>query len=202
MKPLLSFIVLVIIFTSCSIERRHYLPGYHVEGRIGRVENAKGELENGEWRMERPLRVCTIQNVEHDQKNELQIAKGLKTSNMEVVLDKAEETSFREDIAPTTLTDHKAIHPNPHSPFSILHSPLATTPSPLEADTLKKPFKPQKQYREIDPIGKYAVITVLAGVALQKIAGMLTWFEVIVVWSGHFQSGVGCGLCGRVSFCV
>jgi hypothetical protein len=73
-------------------------------------------------------------------------------------------------------------------PLAIRRSPLATTPSPLEADTLKKPFKPQKQYREIDPVGKYAVITVLAAVALQKIAGMLTWFEVIVPLS--FGPGV------------
>ena len=188
MKQLLTFFLFVVIVTSCSIERRHYLPGYHVEGRTGRVENGKGGLENGEWRMERPLRVCTIQHVELDQNKELQKPQRLKTSKVEVVSDNSDDTSFKEDIAPTTLADNIAIHPNPHSLFSILPSPLATTPSPLEADTLKKPFKPQKQYREIDPVGKYAVITVLAAVALQKIAGMLTWFEVIVPLS--FGPGV------------
>jgi hypothetical protein len=60
-----------------------------------------------------------------------------------------------------------------HSPFSIPHSPASP-------DTLKKPFKPQQQYREVDPVGKASVIVVLAGVALQKIAGMLTWFEVVM----------------------
>jgi hypothetical protein len=60
-----------------------------------------------------------------------------------------------------------------HSPFSILYSPASP-------DTLKKPFKPQQQYREVDPVGKASVIVVLAGVALQKLAGMLTWFEVVV----------------------
>jgi hypothetical protein len=59
-------------------------------------------------------------------------------------------------------------------------SPFALRPSPLEADTLKKPYKPQPQYREVDPVGKYAVYTVFVGVALQKLAGMLTWFEVAV----------------------
>ena len=45
MKQLLTFILLVIIFTSCSIERRHYLPGYHVEGRWTKDEGrrTKGE---------------------------------------------------------------------------------------------------------------------------------------------------------------
>ena len=188
MKQLLTFFLFVVIVTSCSIERRHYLPGYHVEGRTGRVENDKGGLENGEWRMERPSRVCTIQHVNLDQNKELQKPQRLKTSKVEVVSDNSDDTSFKEDIAPTTLADNIAIHPNSHSPFSILPSLLATAPSPLEADTLKKPFKPQKQYREIDPVGKYAVITVLAAVALQKIAGMLTWFEVIVPLS--FGPGV------------
>jgi len=65
-------------------------------------------------------------------------------------------------------------------PLAIRHSPLATNPSPLEPDTLKKPFKPQQQYREVDPVGKASVIIVLAGVALQKIAGLLTWYEVVM----------------------
>jgi hypothetical protein len=178
MKQLLTFFLFVVIVTSCSIERRHYLPGYHLEGRTWRVENAKGGLENGEWRMERPLRVCTIQHVELDQNKELQKPQRLKTSKVEVVSDNAEDTSFKEDIAPTTLTDNKAIHQNRYSPLSILPSPLATTPSPLAPDTLKKPFKPQQQYREVDPVGKASVIVVLAGVALQKIAGLLAWYEV------------------------
>jgi hypothetical protein len=66
------------------------------------------------------------------------------------------------------------------SPLAPRPSPFALRSSPLEADTLKKPFKPQPQYREVDPVGKYAVYTVLVGVAMQKLAGMLTWFEVAV----------------------
>ena len=70
--------------------------------------------------------------------------------------------------------------PTSHSSLVTSHSPFATGHSPLEADTLKKPYKPQPQYREVDPVGKYAVYTVLVGVAMQKLAGMLTWFEVAV----------------------
>ncbi|MFN5621443.1 MAG: hypothetical protein ACK478_09090 [Flavobacteriales bacterium] len=66
------------------------------------------------------------------------------------------------------------------TPLVLRPSPLALHPSPFSPDTLKKPFKPQPQYRQVDPVGKYAVFTVLAGVALQKIAGMLTWFEVVM----------------------
>jgi len=123
--------------------------------------------------MERPSRVCTIQHVNLDQNKELQKPQRLKTSKVEVVSDNSDDTSFKEDIAPTTLADNIAIHPNSHSPFSILHSPLAP-------DTLKKPFKPQQQYREVDPVGKASVIIVLAGVALQKIAGLLTWYELVM----------------------
>jgi hypothetical protein len=180
MKELLSLFAFILLISSCSIERRHYLPGYHVEGRTSRVENGKGGLENGEWRMERPFRVCTIQHVELDQNKELQKPQRLKTSKVEVVSDNSDDTSFKEDIAPTTLADNIAIHPNSHSPFFILPSILATAPSPLAPDTLKKPFKPQQQYREVDPVGKASVIIVLAGVALQKIAGLLAWYEVAI----------------------
>jgi len=74
------------------------------------------------------------------------------------------------------------------SPMVARPLPFAHRPSPLQADTLKKPFKSQQQYREVDPIGKYSVFTMLAAVLLQKIAGLLTWFQVIVPLS--FASGV------------
>jgi len=45
MKQLLAFLVFVLVFTSCSIERRHYLPGYHVEWRsaMGEVRRVMGD---------------------------------------------------------------------------------------------------------------------------------------------------------------
>jgi hypothetical protein len=105
---------------------------------------------------------------------------------VEAVLDNSGEASFHEDTASTILTNNNSIHQN--SPFSILHSPFFPRPSPLQVDTLKKPFKPQQQYREVDPIGKYSVFTMLAAVVVQKIAGLLTWYQVIVPLS--FASGV------------
>jgi uncharacterized membrane protein len=178
MKQLLAFLVFVLVITSCSIERRHYLPGYHVEWRTssdkGLVTNDKGLVTNDEG---------LVTNEFHGADFESEV---LLTSEVvdELVVANSKEFSFTP--APSTctkktisksLTNHG---PTSHSSLVTSHSPFATGHSPLEADTLKKPFKPQPQYREVDPIGKYAVYTVFVGVALQKLAGMLTWFEVAV----------------------
>jgi hypothetical protein len=159
MKPLLSFIVLVIIFTSCSIERRHYLPGHHVEWQVA----------SGEWR---------AANVEWPAASEESIVESTAisqpTSSGYIESENVVVASACNEIAFVSCSKSAA------KPLAIRHSPLATNPSPLEPDTLKKPFKPQQQYREVDPVGKASVIIVLAGVALQKIAGLLTWYEVVM----------------------
>jgi hypothetical protein len=157
MKPLLSFIVLVIIFTSCSIERRHYLPGYHVEGRStrGEVRGAKDEVHSD--------------RVEKDDDN---LIAGLKDE-----VNGEHMASFETAVISVPAAEEQ----NSSSKADALRpSPLVLSTLPLEPDTLKKPFKPQQQYREVDPVGKASVIIVLAGVALQKIAGLLTWYEVVV----------------------
>jgi hypothetical protein len=157
MKPLLSFIVLVIIFTSCSIERRHYLPGYHVEGRStrGEVRGAKDEVHSD--------------RVEKDDDN---LIAGLKDE-----VNGEHMASFETAVISVPAAEEQ----NSSSKADALRpSHFALRPLPLAPDTLKKPFKPQQQYREVDPVGKASVIIVLAGVALQKIAGLLTWYEVVV----------------------
>ena len=164
MKQLLTFFLLVVIVSSCSIERRHYLPGYHVEWRTA---SDKGLVTSDEG---------LVTNEFHGADFESEV---LLTSEVvdELVVANTKEFSFTP--APSTCTK-KSISKSStnHGPTS--HSSLVTSHSPLEADTLKKPYKPQPQYREVDPVGKYAVYTVFVGVALQKLAGMLTWFEVAV----------------------
>lgn len=95
----------------------------------------------------------------------------------ELVVANSNEFSFNP--APSTSTKGTFCNSST-APSQISHSSLVTSHFSLLPDTLKKPFKPQPQYRQVDPVGKYAVFTVLAGVALQKIAGMLTWFEVVM----------------------
>jgi hypothetical protein len=164
MKQLLAFLVFVFVFTSCSIERRHYLPGYHVEWRTssdkGLVTNEEGLVTNELHGVDFESEVILTSEVVDD-----------------LVVSNSKEFSFTP--APSICTKESI------SKFSttrgpISHSSLVTSPSPLPLDTLKKPFKPQPQYREVDPVGKYAVYTVFVGVAMQKLAGMLTWFEVAV----------------------
>ena len=151
MKQLLAFLVFVLVITSCSIERRHYLPGYHVEGRTSSV---KGLVTNDEGL------------VTSDE--------GLVTNDEGLVTNDEGLVTNDEGL----VTSDKGLVTS-HSPFATGHSSLVIRHS-LSPDTLKKPFKPQPQYREVDPVGKYAVYTVFVGVALQKLAGMLTWFEVAV----------------------
>lgn len=152
MKQLLTFFVFVLVITSCSIERRHYLPGLHVEWQVA----------NGEWR------------EANEKSTEESTAVSQPPNN---VLNESENSvvaSASNEIVFASCSKSAA------KPLSIRHSSFATIPSSLEADTLKKPFKPQQQYREVDPVGKASVIVVLAGVALQKIVGLLTWYEVVV----------------------
>jgi hypothetical protein len=171
MKQLLFLLVFVFVFTSCSIERRHYLPGYHVEWRVA---NGECRMTNGEWRM---ANVSHGADVESDALLTSEAVDELVVANSnEFSFTSASSTSTKEIIS-NSFTARGAIR---HSPLATSHSPFATRHSPLPLDTLKKPFKPQPQYREVDPVGKYAVYTVFVGVALQKLAGMLTWFEVAV----------------------
>lgn len=171
MKQLLSLLMVIIILSSCSIERRHYLPGYHVEWRTA---NGERRMAGGE---------CRVAHVSHGADVE---SEALPSSVDEDDL-VANSNEFTFTPAPSTRAKETLNNTsNTHS--SISHSPLASHHSPLPIDTLKKAYKPQQQYREIDPVGKVAVAVVLAGVALQKIAGILTWFEVIMPLS--FGPGV------------
>ena len=155
MKQLLAFLVFVLVITSCSIERRHYLPGYHVEGRRTKGEGlgAKVEVRNDSY--------------------ETDVYKLVEGVDQSANIDGTGDALLAPDVAYDIVVSHSSsLVPRPSS--------FAPRPSSFSPDTLKKPFKPQPQYREVDPIGKYAVYTVFVGVALQKLAGMLTWFEVAV----------------------
>ena len=178
MKQLLFFLVFISVFTSCSIERRHYLPGYHVEWQVA----------NGEWRMASDVsRVvsdeCRVTNELHGVDFESEVILTAEVGD-ELVVTSSNEFSFTS--APSTCTKESisksstAHGPISHSPLATHHSPFATRHSPLSPDTLKKPYKPQQQYREVDPVGKASVIMVVVAVALQKVAALLTWFEVVM----------------------
>jgi uncharacterized membrane protein len=173
MKQLLAFLVFVLVITSCSIERRHYLPGYHVEWQVAsgelRVANGEWRATNGKWPAASEASTLESTAVGQPPNNVL------NESENSVVASSSNKIAFAS-------TSKSAAKPRAtrHSTFVISHSSLVIRHSPLPLDTLKKPFKPQPQYREVDPIGKYAVYTVFVGVALQKLAGMLTWFEVAV----------------------
>jgi hypothetical protein len=167
MKQLLTLVVIVVIFASCSIERRHHLPGYHVEWR-----KASGEcrVANDEWS------AVSEKSIEESTAISQPTSSGYIESENLVVASASNEIAF----APCSKSETK--------PLATRHSPLAIRHSPLLLDTLKKPFKPQQQYREVDPVGKWSVFAMLAAVGVQKVAGLLTWFQVIVPLS--FASGV------------
>jgi len=167
MKQLLTFVVIIVTFTSCSIERRHYLPGYHVEWRKG---NGEWRVTNDEWP------AASEKSTEESTAISQPTSSGYIESENLIVASASNEVAFAPCSKSAT------------NPLVIRHSPLATRHSPLPLDTLKKPFKPQQQYREVDPVGKYSVIAMLAAVGIQKIVGLLTWFEVVVPLS--FASGV------------
>ena len=169
MKQLISLFLLVVVIASCSIERRRYLPGLHVEWQVAsgerRVTTDKGQVtsESRGGHLESEA-LLTSEAVD-----ELIVANSKEFSFTSVP-----STCTKESISKSS-TAHGPIS---HSPLVSRHSPFAIRHSPLSPDTLKKPFKPQQQYREVDPVGKASVIVVLAGVALQKIAGLLAWYEV------------------------
>jgi hypothetical protein len=177
MKQLLIFFILVVIVTSCSIERRHYLPGYHIEGRAasdkGLVTNDKGLVTSESHGAAYASEVKLSSEVVDD----LVVANSKEFSFIP-----APPTCTKESISKSSTnhgpTSHSSLVTS-HSPFATGHSSLVIRHS-LSPDTLKKPFKPQQQYREVDPVGKASAIVVLAGVALQKIVGLLTWYEVVV----------------------
>ena len=136
---------------------------------------------NGEWRVASGEGLvtndeCRVTNELHGVDFESEV---LLTSEVVSDLVAANSNEFSFTAAPSTCTK-ESINKSSTTHGPISHSPLVTSHSPLPLDTLKKPFKPQPQYREVDPVGKYAVYTVFIGVALQKLAGMLTWFEVAV----------------------
>lgn len=163
MKQLISLFLLVVVITSCSIERRHYLPGFHVEVRGATYEVRGTQCEGSHKRKE----------------DDSLLGKHLRETSYtsEIVT-----SSVIQDIADTMSSSYPITaqtYPNVGLSSRTLHpSHFALRTSSFAPDTLKKPFKPQQQYREVDPVGKASVIVVLAGVALQKIVGLLTWYEV------------------------
>jgi hypothetical protein len=175
MKQLLFVFVFISVITSCSIERRHYLPGYHVEWQVAsgewRVASGEWRVANGEWRVANEVNGGDFE------------AEVFLTSEGgdELVLPQLNELSFTTNSSTCTkATLSKPAISTSHSPLATRHSPLAIRHSPLSPDTLKKPYKPQQQYRQVDPVGKASVLLVVAAVAIQKVAGLLTWFEVVM----------------------
>jgi hypothetical protein len=152
------FLALVITAMSCSIEKRLHRPGFHFE-----------------WNTSVDAHTPNFHVTEQLDEAHASIAKEFE-SEVPVMSTKTEPYDFFPTLnqasgEPQASFSSRCTRETEHI---VLYKPS------LSPDTLKKPFKPQKQYREIDQVGKYAVITVLAAVALQKIAGMLTWFEVIM----------------------
>ena len=173
MKQLLSFLVFIFLLSSCSIERRHYLPGFHVEWQVASGEcRVANELHGVDFESEVKLSSEVVDDMVVANSNESNFPSTTYASAKETL---SNAMVARRPISQSPLATG-------HSPLVTRHSPLATGHSPLPLDTLKKPFKPQQQYREVDPVGKASVIVVLAGVVLQKIVGMLTWFEVVMPW--------------------
>ena len=128
-------------------------------------------MASGEWRVTSDKGLVT--NVANGGAYLPEVMPILEPVN-EIVADNSNEFSYTPALSSCTK-ESISKSPTAHSPIS--HSSLVIRHS-LSPDTLKKPFKPQQQYREVDPVGKASVIVVLAGVALQKIVGLLTWYEV------------------------
>jgi hypothetical protein len=178
-------LVLSMFVCSCSFEKRLYQPGFQVEGywskshRIAEnnvlpLEKGSARVENEEWRI-------TSREAHASLKSEV-YGTG-ENENSDVITNERELLADNNPTSALATGSNEISRSSKHFAIarsSHVHSPFSLPHSPVSPDTLKKTFKPQPQYREVDPIGKYAVITVLAGVALQKLAGMLTWFEVAV----------------------
>jgi len=177
---------IVCLMVSCSTEQRLYRPGFHIEW--------KGQVQKPESILEKALHLKGSASCETKQhfhsistgfSNTRELLNSQNNSTGEIRENASEyiamqTASSSRDKVEQRLDDLRVV--------SSIDDEKLRKELQVAPDTLKKPFKPQKQYREIDPVGKYAVITVLAAVALQKIAGMLTWFEVIVPLS--FGPGV------------
>lgn len=177
MKQLLTFLMFALAITSCSIERRHYLPGYHIEGRWTKdeVRCAKDGVRSVSGEGDRfALNQC-VDQVE------------LRAESIEeapVFLAKENSSALRYSnsvCAPQSRS---------FGPKDPAHRPSSHVldPSPFDSDTLKTHLKPQQQNREVDPLGKASVVLVIAAVAIQKVAALLTWFEVVMPLS--FGPGV------------
>jgi len=170
MKQLLSLLAFIFLLSSCSIERRHYLPGFHVEG-----YNVKGLGVSDEVRRAEGDGKSTTHSLLFSEVSD-------STSNSVTASSTDDQWSVIQSniSSPATLPQHLIIST---SSFVTSASSLTLDPSPLESDTLKKPYRPQQQYREVDPVGKWSVFVVLAAVVMQKIVAMLAWFEFIVPWT-------------------
>ena len=158
-NSVLLLAVISLLLSSCEIQKRLYRPGFHMEGRwmLDEVRSAKSEVD-AEW-----------QGEEKQTASVSELSQKLDAPTV------VYEDDFIENTSPTATPTN-----NTHLSQSTRSSSFVPRASPLDPDTLKKPFQSAKQYREVDPVGEYAVVVVLAGVALQKIAGILTWFEVIM----------------------
>ena len=111
MKQLLTLVVIVVIFASCSIERRHYLPGYHVEWR-----KASGECRaaNDEWS------AVSEKSAEESTAISQPTSSGYIESEILVVASASNEIAF--DSCSKRAAKTFAIR---HSPFATRHFPLA-----------------------------------------------------------------------------
>ena len=179
------FFLLSLLFCSCTFESRLYQPGFHVErywskshptteNNVLPLGEGSTRLENEGWRMTRQEAHAALKSeVYGTGENE---NSDVPTNDKELLADNNPTSALAtlsNGISRSSKHLAMARSSHVHSKFSIPHSPASP-------DTLKKPYKPQQQYREVDPVGKVAVAVVLAGVALQKLAGILTWFEVIM----------------------
>jgi len=178
-------LVLSMFVCSCSFEKRLYQPGFQVEGywskshRIAEnnvlpLEKGSARVENEEWRI-------TSREAHASLKSEV-YGTG-ENENSDVITNERELLADNNPTSALATGSNEISRSSKHFAIarsSHVHSPFSLPHSPVSPDTLKKPFKPQQQYREVDPVGKASVIVVLAGVALQKIAAMLTWFEVVM----------------------
>jgi hypothetical protein len=138
MKQLLTFFLLVVIVTSCSIERRHYLPGYHVEWR-----NASGEprVTSDEGPVTNEFHVADFESevlLSSEVVDELVVANSNEFSFIP-----APSTCTKESISKSS-TNHG---PTSHSSLVTSHSSFVTSHLSLVISHFhhrNKPFHPTK----------------------------------------------------------
>ena len=156
------FLAIATMSISCTLEKRIHRPGFHLDWKTS-VDSRAPSLLLSEQLDEAH---CSIVK---EFANEVTVIVS-STERTESVDSNIQVSSESHSLSFDPLTSRRT----QESENRLL---CATSSSP---DTLKKPFKPQQQYREVDPVGKASVIIVLAGVALQKIACLLTWYEVVM----------------------